>query len=310
MTIIAGFKCQEGVVLCADTQETSEGAKRNVTKLQCFQGPVISQDGQGMVNSDLGLAICGAGYGPFIDKITNQAWDAVRHVSDILEASERVESMIKETYQEFGQIYQTGECPQVDLIYGITKGGASKLFQAIGPVVNETMYASDGIGSHLADFLTTRMRGDGWLTIRQTIILAAYILFQTKEHVEGCGGDSHIAVLRESESSGMVDFRLIQHLTEYLKSADHYTGEMLLTAADFSISDSDASDGISNSVEMLKFLRAEEIKRLAEHQESDRSSLYWLGDFKREEDDLGLPIIDKQSGSQTSGSEAGNEEVY
>jgi hypothetical protein len=308
VTIIAGFRCQGGVVLCSDTQETSGDAKRNVTKLQCFQGPVVGQDGHGMVNADLALAICGAGYGPFIDKITSQAWDAVRHVSDIWEASERVESMIKETYQEFGQIYQTGACPQVNLIYGITKGGDSRLFQAIGPVVNETYYASDGIGYYLANFLTTRMRGDGWLTIRQTIILAAYILFQTKEHVEGCGGDSHIAVLRESESSGMVDFRLIQHLTEYLKSADHYTGEMLLTAADFSISDSDASDGISNSVDMLKFLRSEEIKRLEEHRESDRSPLYGLGGFKREEDDLGLPTMDRQSGSQTSENEAGNEE--
>jgi hypothetical protein len=144
--------------------------------------------------------------------------------------------------------------------------------------------------------------------MRQTIILAAYILFQAKEHVEGCGGESHIAVLRESESSGMVDFRLIQHLTEYLKSADHYTGEMLLTAADFSMSDSDASDGISNSVDMLKFLRSEEIKRLEEHRESDRSLFFGLGGFKREEDDLGLPIMDRQSGSQTSENEAGNEE--
>jgi hypothetical protein len=248
-----------------------------------------------MINADLALAICGAGYGPFIDKITSQAWDAVRHVSDIWEASERVESMIKETYQEFGQIYQTGACPQVNLIYGITKGGESRLFQAIGPVINETTYASDGIGCYLANFLTTRMRGDGWLTIRQTITLAAYILFQTKEHVDGCGGDSHIAVLRESESCGMVDFRLIEHLTEYLKSADHYTGEMLLTAADFSISDSDASEGISISVDMLKFLRSEEIKRLKDHRESDRSPLYGTRDSKIEEDDLGLPIMDRAS---------------
>ncbi len=299
VTIIAGFRCQDGVVLCSDTQETAGDAKRNVTKLQCFHGPVASQDGDGMVNADLALAICGAGYGPFIDKITSQAWDSVRHVSDIWEASERVESMIKETYQEFGQIYQMGACPQVILIYGITKGGLSKLFQAIGPVVNETEYASDGIGYYLANFLTTRMRGDSRLTIRQTIILAAYILFQTKEHVEGCGGDSHIAVLRESESSGMVDFRLIQHLTEYLKSADHYTGEMLLTVADFSISDSDASDGISNSVDMLKFLRSEEIKRLKNRRESDQSPLYGTRDSKIEEDDLGLPVMKRQADTQT-----------
>jgi hypothetical protein len=83
---------------------------------------------------------------------------------------------------------------------------------------------------------------------------------------------------------------------------------MLLTAADFSMSDSDASDGISNSVDMLKFLRSEEIKRLEEHRESDRSLFFGLGGFKREEDDLGLPIMDRQSGSQTSENEAGNEE--
>lgn len=309
MTIIAGFRCQGGIVVCSDTQETSGTAKRSVAKLQCFQGPVVSQDRQGMVNADLALAICGAGDGPFIDKIASQAWDAVRHVSDIWEASERVESMIKETYREFGQIYQTGACPQVDLIYGITKSGDSRLFQAIGPVVNETPYASNGIGYYLADFLTTRMRGDGWLTIRQTVILAAYILLQAKEHVEGCGGDSHIAVLRESESSGMVDFRLIQHLTEYLKSADHCTGEMLLTAADFSISESDASDGLSNSMDLLKFMRAQEIKRLEEHRESDRNLFFSLGGPKREEDDLGLPIEAKQSDAQTSDNEAGREEV-
>ena len=50
MTIIAGFRCQGGIVVCSDTQETSGTAKRSVPKLQCFQGPVISQDGQGMVN--------------------------------------------------------------------------------------------------------------------------------------------------------------------------------------------------------------------------------------------------------------------
>lgn len=306
VTIIAGFRCQGGIVLCSDTQETSGTAKRSVPKLQCFHGPVISQDGNGMVNGDLALAICGAGDGPFIDKVASQAWDAVRHVSDVWEASERVESMIKETYREFGQIYQTGACPQVVLIYGVTKGGNSRLFQATGPVVNETDYASNGVGYYLADFLTTRMRGDGWLTIRETVILAAYILFQAKEHVEGCGGDSHIAVLRESESSGMVDFRLIQHLTEYLKSADHCTGEMLLTAADFSISDSDAADGISNSVDLLKFMRTTEIKRLEEHRESDRTFFSSLGAPKREEDDLGLPIKAEQSGAQTSENEIGN----
>lgn len=96
----------------------------------------------------------------------------------------------------------------------------------------------------------------------------------------------------------MVDFRLVEHLTEYLKSADHCTGAMLLAAADFSISDSDVSERLSNSMDLLKFIRAEEMKRLEEHRESDRNLLFWMGD--RKEDDLGLPIKSEQSSAQTS----------
>ena len=297
VTIIAGFRCQEGIVVCADTQETSGTAKRSVSKLKCFNGPVANQDGTGMINPDLALAICGAGDGPFIDKIASQAWDAVRYVSDVRQAAERIESMIKETYREFGQIYQAGACPHAELVYGITIAGQSALFQAIGPIVNEKDYASSGIGYYLADFLTSKMRGDEWLTIRQSIILAAYILFQAKEHVEGCGGDSHIAVLRESESSGMVDFRHVEHLTEYLKYADKSTGEMLLTAADFSTSTAEVSKEIAQSVSLLKHLRKREIKRL----ESDRRIDFHLTlfGFKSPHDDLGLPIKATPSASRS-----------
>lgn len=302
VTIIAGFRCQDGIVVCSDTQETSGPAKRSVPKLQCFHGPVSSQDRQSMINPDLALAICGAGDGPFIDKITSQAWDAIRYVSDLWEAGDRVESMIKETYKEFGQIFQPGTCPQVDLIYGITIGGASRLFEAKGPVVNETNYSSDGAGYYLADFLTSRMRGDAWLNVRQTVILAAYILFQAKEHVEGCGGESHIAVLRESESSGMVDFRLIQHLTEYLKIADLYTGEMLLTSSDFTLPEHTVLKGLMDSMESIKFVRAREKKQLETDRKDDRTmlgSLIWPGG-RPSTDDLGLPVVSKPSDSQKS----------
>jgi hypothetical protein len=140
-----------------------------------------------MIDHDLALAMCGAGDGPFVDKVASRAWDALRGVADIYEASDAVESMIKETYQEFGQIYQPGTFPQAELIYGITIGGQSRLFQASGPLVNEKSYASSGIGYYLADFLAGRMGASGehgWLTTRQCVAVAAYILFQAKEHVE------------------------------------------------------------------------------------------------------------------------------
>jgi hypothetical protein len=253
---------------------------------------------ESMVNHDLALAICGAGEGPFIDKITSQAWDAVRHVTDVWEAAERIETMIKETYREFGQIYQTGACPSVELIYGIKIGGLSRLFHAIGPVVNERDYASSGTGYYMADFLAARMRGTGYLTVRQSVILAAYILLQAKEHVEGCGGDSHIAVLRESEPSGMVDYNLIEHLTKFLEHADHCTGETLLTASDFSLSTEEVAKSISESLGYLKSAREHEIKKM---EEDKRFSLVYALGFTGEKDDLGITAEFKPSNPDKSG---------
>jgi 20S proteasome alpha/beta subunit len=292
--MIAGFRCQDGIVVCADTQETLGSAKKNVPKLEFTKGPTWSVEQNEMINHDLALALCGAGHGPFVDKIASRAWDALKGVADIDEASDAVESMIKETYQEFGQIYQPGSFPEAELIYGITIGGQSRLFQACGPIVLEKSYASSGIGHYLADFLAERMGANGehgWLTTRQCVAVAAYILFQAKEHVEGCGGDSHIAVLRESESSGMVDSELVEHLTEYLKLADRFTGELLLDTADFSMSDSALAEKIGSSVGVMKHLRNKEVEKLKEDREFNRSLFGWTldGALREPDDDLGLP---------------------
>jgi hypothetical protein len=78
MTMIAGFRCQDGIVVCADTQETSGSAKRNFPKLEFTKGPTWSENQNEMINHGLALALCGAGHGPFVDKVASRAWDAGR----------------------------------------------------------------------------------------------------------------------------------------------------------------------------------------------------------------------------------------
>ena len=180
MTVIAGFRCQDGVVVCADTQETLGSSKRNVPKLEFTKGPTWSAEQNEMINHDLALALCGAGNGHCVDKIASRAWDALRGIAHIEEASDAVESMIKETYREFGQIFQPESFPEAELIYGITIGGQRRLFQAWGPLVLVKSYASSGIGHFLADFLAARLGGNGasgWLKKRQCVAGGDYILF-------------------------------------------------------------------------------------------------------------------------------------
>jgi hypothetical protein len=124
------------------------------------------------------------------------------------------------------------------------------------------------------------------LTTRQCVILAAYILSQVKEHVDGCGGDSHIAVLREHESSGQVDWRLIKHVTEILDSLDKDFGSLLLQSSDLTATGDElkeARDRLVSVVDSVREYHAGELKNSRHFFDS------LFGIIGRENDDLGLP---------------------
>lgn len=184
----------------------------------------------------LAVAFCGAtDNGPFMDMLVDAAWEQAQSAKSIDEACQSVRTSIKNTYREYGQIYQPGYLPNVELIYGVKMNRQSKLFYALGPAITEQHgVVSGGIGAYLADFICSRMH-DQNMSIRQLIILAVYVLFQAKEHVEGCGGDSHIAVLRNEGTSGRIHFEHVESLTDLLKESDKQLGEVLVHCADLSL---------------------------------------------------------------------------
>ena len=120
-------------------------------------------------------------------------------------------------------------------------------------------------------------------------MLAAYILFQAKEHVDGCGGESHIAVLRETESSGRIDARNVEAITKLLEHADRETGRMLLATANFGISEAEFKKEIAESVNWLEDFRHRNVSELAESMEfwRDLERSMFGGEISR--DAFGLP---------------------
>jgi hypothetical protein len=87
----------------------------------------------------------------------------------------------------------------------------------------------------------------------------------------------------------MVDFQLVQHLTEYVKLADQFMGEMLLATADFTMTDSDLTEKLESLMGTVKFIRDKERKKVKEDREFSRSLTSFLGE-RIEEDDLGIGI--------------------
>jgi hypothetical protein len=260
VTIIAGFKCYEGIVICADTQETIGPSKRSVPKLR------FEPAGSPRQGNDLAVAFCGSGdSGPFIDKLIQNAWEDGQLGTNVDEVCEEIEKSIKLTYKDFGKIYQPGYCPTADLIYGVKMKSTCRLFIANGPIVNEKPeYDSFGVGQYMADFLASRMYAHH-LNLRQCAILAAYVLFQAKEHVDGCGGESHIAVLRESGTSGIVVQENVETVTECLKMADHSLGNLLIDAADIELGSADFIEKTRTAVGVIDSLRFAAAKDLERH---------------------------------------------
>lgn len=266
VTIIAGFKSEEGIILCADTQETIGSSKRNVNKLR-LEPKTLNME-RSLMGIDIAAAFCGAGDGPFIDMLIDETWKAVATATTLDEACEYAKRAIEAVYRKYGEIYQKGECPYVEIIYGIKGDGDSRMFMASGPtVVPKDGYESSGTGRYLANYLASRMYGSS-LNIYQCFILAAYILVQTKSHSDGCGGESHIAVLRNDGQSGLIDSRHIEIVTDLLESADIHIGRLLLHSADLTKNEEavkTSSDGYLDAVTSLRKFSKESLDRSDEH---------------------------------------------
>lgn len=128
MTIVAGFICKDGIVLCADSQETVGAQKRSVPKLQYM--PATGSP------NNLSAAFCGAGDGPLIDNLVGRLWAELKSKTTLAQAHGAVEEVLANSYQGFGQIFQPGYCPQAQLLIAVSLGGDNALFEAIGPIVN------------------------------------------------------------------------------------------------------------------------------------------------------------------------------
>ncbi|HEV2021814.1 MAG TPA: hypothetical protein VGQ94_04740 [Terriglobales bacterium] len=289
MSIVAGFKSHEGIVLCADTQETVGTSKRHVPKLR-FEPK--EKAGDGVPPDELAVGFCGAtNDGVFLDEMVDRAWENVQTATSLDEACDNIKGSIKTYHREAVKLYQAGSVPQTELIYGVKMHRSSRLFYALGPAISERdKYATGGVGAYMADFLASRMYRD-YLGLTQCLILATYTLFQAKENVDGCGGDSHIAILREDGASGKVDWHRVEALTDLLKAADRHAGELLLHVADLKSSNEKFRESVGLLVDALEVLRDMKRRDIEQHAGMLRALFVGLGGKEKPtEDEYGFSV--------------------
>jgi hypothetical protein len=135
MTIAIGFRCKDGVVLCADTLETFDGTKRNVPKL------VIKENAASLSldrDNALVLSVAGAGDGPLIDRLVTDMWKAIESCTDLDDACLAADDEILRVYDRYSSSFG-GNLPSVELVYAIRSKAGVRLFHASGQIVNEVL---------------------------------------------------------------------------------------------------------------------------------------------------------------------------
>ena len=139
-----------------------------------------------------------------------------------------------------------------------------------------------GCGS---DFLASKMHYPE-LNIRQCAILAAYVLHEAKEHVDGCGGDSQIAVLRNDGTCGIIGWHRIGEITELVSLADETAGDLLMALADIEQDDQKTAEVVNFNLDLMSRLR-DSYREKTKRQETP--------EFHASIDMLGLPLPKKET---------------
>jgi 20S proteasome alpha/beta subunit len=219
VTIVLGLKSPQGVVLAADTQETYVGShKVNRPKLAYHSG-------DNLCGLPVGMAIAGAGFGPSLDKLSSTMWESVLDASGIDEACTKAEEAIAGHYRHYREVMQL---ENDELVYGIGASASTRLFHAWGPIVNEISHQASGSGQPIADFLLRNFKDT--MHITNAMAWAVYILYCAKQHADGCGGNSNVAVLQNDGQNYHLAPDHIEALEKLFYEASGVTDLLLMAA--------------------------------------------------------------------------------
>jgi Proteasome subunit len=193
MTIAAGFRCSDGIVLCADSQMTAtDGTKYNAQKIFSY-----SKNQVDAVFAFAGMEV--------FSKMCIERLAACILASnfDSVEQVLQTEAFnIHEAYAPRATVHATDY--DLDILVGVrfTSGirDGIALYHIEGPAVSPPIKTFDclGIGRTVARQAIGLFLGDS-LTVQEASRIGVYCLKQTKDHVDACGGPSQVLMLWDAD---------------------------------------------------------------------------------------------------------------
>jgi 20S proteasome alpha/beta subunit len=258
MTIIAGFRVIDGIVLCGDTMYTGAG-KIHESKLVGaeIKGTTVKAD-----HSSLAFALAG-----------NEA-NARMAIEDCIDGFgecpieqrtlKRVTEIFRTAVLRINREYVHGRSEterfnaQFELIIGawLPRGGGCQMFATSGDgVVFRPHYECHGSGAYLGHYIIKPVYSTQ-MGFADAALLAIQAIAAAKNHDPACGGDTHFMTISQGgELSGIVphDFRNVEG---YLSKFDKESRVLLFRIANTRGDDAQFEECLKFFNENMRSLRA------------------------------------------------------
>lgn len=261
MTIAAGVRCIDGIVICADTEHTSGDGK--------FEKPKV-------FGHDDWLMVTGAGYSDYMNMAFDKLYERFldNKAKDQRDARQAVEDVVMDIYENnIGKIFAVGQpdSPYFHLIVGVRclDGDLALIKTTYTSAVLTYGFEPVGVGANVfnywAKFFFKKQR-----SIDVASYFCMFILQEVKTAVPGCGGGTVIAYMPANVNAP-------RWYSTYLRGGDPLAGfpqnavEVLLDAVDL--------HDLSTSVAMFQTM-AENLKGTIRHRFETAAMMRKAGDEK------------------------------
>jgi hypothetical protein len=256
MTYINAFKCQNGIVLSADTQEAWGDYKNYVEKIATVEGQSYP------------LAIGGAGIGDLIDPMLQEVVE--KAAAQKPATADDLRAMLRESIEivynldlPWLAVKKPDRSPMF-LIAAKPPNDDFCIFRIQGRRLKPDNKVRDSVGyaTPAVDTLFKRMHREN-LPMQQAVMLAIYLVSQAKIYADGVGGETSVVLVTNNGA-----WREVQ---EYVKSGEErvanflkFTDSLFLSAIDSSIPPSQFPEVLEQFKENVAQLREKYLRETAE----------------------------------------------
>jgi len=220
MTVALGFRCEDGIVLCADTQITKEGA------LKYYQKKTFLVEG----SDRWSVGFTYSGNPDVMDLVIEKMRE--RFLPDGIEVYDEkgerniyleptigvVREIVEEVLIQVSKKHKK-EMDSLEMLCAVSIAGkALEMFRTKRTLVAEAQWECLGIGdSPLIRYLAEVFN---WphMSTKQALLLAVYMVQQAKKYVDGCGGDTDAIIFDRKGSGEKITRERIKYFEQYLES--------------------------------------------------------------------------------------------